>query len=242
MAELEAVSRSRLGFEARCLATLRSLADYYSSIRAGKTFEDFMNDVFAVVNGNDDPAVEDPYAIVRLFVRPSDPAAQVDSVASHYSAMIVSCTYTKRAMAEASEVGESEQAWIYLAEASFWCGVTLAEKGIDQAYHRTVGDTKRLQATLGANKRLEKFRPVIEFAYQRARETRPTSKGWLSRNQAVQAIKADVLAFAKTQQVSMSVEQADKTIDGWLSKMPDAASLFPGKRKDGGGHTDTTIS
>ncbi|EMD9442899.1 hypothetical protein VXE32_006981 [Burkholderia cepacia] len=242
MPELKAVSRSRLGFEARCLATLHSLAGYYSSIREGKTFEDFMNDVFAVVNGNDDPSVEDPYTIVRLFVRPSDPAAQVDNVAGHYAAMIVSCTYTKRAMAEASKAGESEQAWIHLAEASFWCGVTSAEKGIDQAYHQTVGDTKRLQATLGANKRLEKFRPVIEFAYQRAREMRPASKGWLSRSQAVQAIKADVLAFAETQQVSMSAEQAGKTIDGWLAKMPDAADLFPKKRQGVVEHADTTGS
>jgi len=231
MTEPEVINRSRLGFEARCLATLHSLAGYYGSIRAGKAFEDFMNEVFAVVNGHDDQSVEDPYEIERLFIRAADPAIAFEKVAgSPFAPMIVSCTFARRAMV-ASEAGEPEQAWIYLAEASFWCGVTLAEKGIDQAYHQTVGDTKRLQATLGANKRIEKYQPVVEFAYQRVREMRPASRGWQSRTQAVQAIKADVLAFGETVQVSMSEEQAGKTIDGWLAKMPDAAELFPGRKK-----------
>jgi len=239
MMEPETISRSRLGFEERCLASLRGLSDYYGSIREGKAFEDFMEEVFAIINGNDDPSIDDPYAIVRLFVSPTDPTQPSASIGGHYAAMIVSCTYIRRAMV-AAEAGDAEQGWIYLAEASFWCGVTLAEKGIDQAYHQTITDTKRTQAALGAKKRLEKFRPVIEFTYQRAREMRPASKGWQSRNQAVQTIKDDVLAFAKTSQITLSDEQAGKTIDGWLSKMPDAAQLFPKKKSSRSDQDDAT--
>lgn len=127
--------------------------------------------------------------------------------------------------------GSRELAWIYLAEASYWCGVTLAQKGIEQAYHQTVGDTKRLIASTGASKRAESYQVIKQFAYKMVLKKMPPKNGWQSRNHAVQAVKDATIRFAKRKRIRMSVDQAGKTIDSWLAKMPEAASLFPSKKK-----------
>ncbi|PYE23148.1 hypothetical protein C7410_10845 [Paraburkholderia silvatlantica] len=90
-------------------------------------------------------------------------------------------------------------------------------------------EIKRREAKKGAKAKDEKLDPVRQFARKLANDG-----NYPSRRQAVFAIKADVLDYARTLDgVSLSEQQAEKTIDGWLKEMPDADSLFG--RKDGGG-------
>lgn len=220
-------ARSRLGFEERCSAILSSLAYYYTFIDNNKTGEDFSTEIVDLVAANDEPSEEDPGKIVQLFAKPSDDAVPRDCVTSSpLAAMFVSCAYCRRA-ALANMHGSRELAWIYLAEASYWCGVTLAQKGIEQAYHQTVLDvadrTKRKAASSGGSKAAEPRQPAIHYAYRLIREEgADLGTQGVSPHKAALAIKELVLKFARENGIEMSDERADKTISDWLRKMPDA--------------------
>ncbi|VBD30883.1 hypothetical protein [Burkholderia pseudomallei] len=220
--------RSGLGFDERCRAILGSLAYYYTFIDNTKTGEHFSVEILDLVAANDDPSEEDPQKIVQLFAKPSNDAVPRDRVTgSSLAPMFVSCAYCRRA-ALANMHGSRELAWIYLSEASYWCGVTLAQKGIEQAYRQTVTEvtaqTKKKTASAGGIKTAEKYwKAVIDYAYKLIMEEGEDvgTKG-MSPNKAALAITELVLKFARENGIEMSDDRADKTIADWLRKMPDA--------------------
>lgn len=76
-------------------------------------------------------------------------------------------------------------------------------------------EIKRREAKKGAKAKDEKLEPVRRFALKLA-----SCGNYPSRRQAVFAIKADVLDYARTLDgVSLSEQQAEKTIDGWLKDL-----------------------
>ncbi|MGZ7175994.1 hypothetical protein ACXKTX_20455 [Burkholderia gladioli] len=79
---------------------------------------------------------------------------------------------------------------------------------------RIVSEIKRREAKKGAEAKDEKFEPIRQFALNLAE-----SGAYPSRRQAVLAIKEQVLTYATSLGVSMSVQQSDKTIDGWLKDL-----------------------
>jgi hypothetical protein len=217
------------------------LSYYYTFIDNIKTGEDFSAEILDLVTANDDSSEEDPQKIVQLFAKPSDDAVPRDRVmGSPLAAMFVSCAYCRRA-ALAKMHGSHELAWTYLAEASYWCGVTLAQKGIEQAYRQTVTEvtaqTRKDFASAGGNKTAKKYwKPAIDYAYKLIREEGEDlgTKG-VSPNKAALAIMDLVLKFARENEIEMSDQRADKTIAGWLGKMPDAQKYLDMSKSKGRG-------
>lgn len=81
-------------------------------------------------------------------------------------------------------------------------------------------EIKRREARRGAKAKDEKLEPVRQFAFKLANDG-----NYPSRRQAVFAIKVDVLDYARTLDgVSLSEQQAEKTIDGWLKDLGYAPS------------------
>ncbi|WP_087723365.1 hypothetical protein [Pandoraea sp. PE-S2T-3] len=94
---------------------------------------------------------------------------------------------------------------------------------------RISDEIKRREAQRGGEAKREKFAPVRQYALDLANRG-----SFPSRRQAVLAIKSGVLAFAKTLDgVSMSEQQAEKTIDGWLKDLGYTPST--GKQGTSGG-------
>jgi hypothetical protein len=123
-----------------------------------------------------------------------------------------------------------------MAEARLWCGVALANQGIDQAYYKTVKETRSKTGGKGAEVRTAKYQLVADEAYRLAIEKMPAS-GWRFRSHAVKVIKQDVLKFAETKGVVLHGQEPGDTIDNWLAEIdktkPDADRLFrERKRKD----------
>lgn len=131
----------------------------------------------------------------------------------------------------------SRQHWEHLARANEL--VLDASQAVNQAElllsngneQRLVNEARTKLARIGGRARSQIFEPVVEKAYELARARVPGRGQWPSRRNAVHSIKDDVLAFAKLNGVAMSAPQAEKTIDGWLRNMPDANTLFAGKRR-----------
>lgn len=186
----------------------------------------------------DDRTIEDPVDILMQFASASEKAEGRDKIAkSPIGAIVVSSVYWVRAGVARSE-GDTSLAWSYLADARFWCGVSISQMGIDQARERTIVKTREKatieahadKAKSGAAGRDKAYEPVREFAYKLAREMRPES-GWQSRSQAVKRISSQTLEYSLEHPPRLKEESVERTLDKWLSNMPDAVDLFPTKKK-----------
>ena len=224
--------RHPIAFEDLHALILESLrADF--EITKGRTisFEDFARDILAPICGNDDPAVEDAYEIILQFVSEDDRKKGKEHVSRTKSAaIIVAAAYLNRSRLAHID-GNLDLAWSYIADARYWNGVASASRGIDSAFRQTVSETKRGVATKGAQARAQSYDVLAQFAQHQARTRAPENGGWQSRNQAVQSVKGIVLARAKEVNVRLSENQADKTIDKWLARMPDSERFFSKKTK-----------
>lgn len=192
----------------------------------------------AVVVNRDDTTVEDPLEILMLFASDSDKLKGSDWVASSpYGAIIISCVYCIRAH-NALAAGYKELAWSYMADARYWCGTSIASKGINSAYEQTVTETRSnafgealsVRAKSGSLGRNQAYKPLREYAYQLAHEKRPVG-GWRSRSHAVRNIKNDVFNFSQKQGPKLKPDSLEKTVDKWLAEMPDTTNIFPNKNK-----------
>jgi hypothetical protein len=229
--------RSRLSLEDRWDLIMANLERYFDNVKNDLIQRSFHADICGPIAMWDNPAVDDLVEIIRQFVSMDErdlPAEQLTG--NPLSALIISATYCYRA-SQAIQGGDRELGWIYLAEASFWCGVTLSGKGIDEAYQRTLKESLSQNAKKGGDKLAENVQPIIEYAQQLARDAKPSS-GWRSRNHAVQTIYKRVNAFAEEHGRTYSEAQAEDTMGKWLSQMLDE-ELFPTaqrKKKDKNKH------
>ncbi|PYE23147.1 hypothetical protein C7410_10844 [Paraburkholderia silvatlantica] len=109
--------------------------------------------------------------------------------------------------------GEFHRALTHIASALKQIGAA-SVRSIDEIEKAAIEKGKIAISKQGAQARARKLEPVREYAVSLAQE-----KSYPSRRQAVLAIKDRVLERAKgLDGVSMSADQAEKTIDGWLKK------------------------
>ncbi|HDR9759510.1 TPA: hypothetical protein ACK3Q6_003185 [Burkholderia cepacia] len=231
-------TRQELDFKKYQQLTLDSLMNCYIYQKPDATEDDFANRVMRPVMLGDDRTIEDPVDILMQFASASEKAEGRDKIAkSPIGAIVVSSVYWVRAGVARSE-GDTSLAWSYLADARFWCGVSISQMGIDQARERTIVKTREKatieahadKAKSGAAGRDKAYEPVREFAYKLAREMRPES-GWQSRSQAVKRISSQTLEYSLEHPPRLKEESVERTLDKWLSNMPDAVDLFPTKKK-----------
>lgn len=240
------IARAMLGLEDRLQLIEANLVFFYEGIKSDFAVGDFVTDILGPIDVWDDPAVDEPAEIIRQFVQWEARSWSAEQlIGSPMSALVVTATYCCRARDvlkddyHAAATGQSkgryrELAWVYLAEASFWCGVMLAGKGIDKAYHETVAEVTvaviadvttqaKMKNASGGKKSAEPRQPVIDYAYKLIREE-GADLGTLGAtpHKAAQAIEELVLKFAEGSEIEMSHNRADKTIADWLRRMPDA--------------------
>lgn len=212
--------------------TLANLMNCFASLRPGAQEADFIQGILTVVGTRDDPSIETPLEIIKQFITETDRAKGDDWIASApIGSVLMSCTYCLRAM-RAMKAGDSNLAWSYMADARYWCGVSISCKGIDEAREQTIITTSEKasaeaitsRAKSGGEGRSKVYEPIREYVYQLARERRPMS-GWRSRSHAVKVISEDAYKFSKERGPALKKEGIGKTLDTWLASMPDAASL-----------------
>ncbi len=226
------LSMSFENLHALILEILRS--EYEQTKGVAISFEHFAHDILAPISRIDDPKVGDAYEILLQFVSEEDRKKGKEHAASSKDASIImAATYLNRSRVAYIE-GNLDLAWSYIADARFWNGVTCAARGIDSAYKQTVKETaketKHGVAVKGAQARAKSFELLKKFAQDQACSNEPKLCGWKSRNHAVQTIKNSVLKYAKENEIKLSENQADRTIDNWLATMPDADHFFSKKK------------
>jgi hypothetical protein len=207
--------------------TVGNLYAAYKSVKRSEVpWQRFVEQVLGPVAKCDLGETDRPLDILQQYLSDEDRAKGPEFVSrSSIGPIALSATYFFRAD-RARKEGHTDHAWSYLADARYWCGVALSQKGVDAAFQLVQGDLSRS----GGKGRAASFEPIKLYAFGLVKSEKP-SGGWQSRSQAVKKIKDKVLAYAKTQGKSMSGDQAMKTIDGWLGSMPEKDQHFP-KRKE----------
>jgi hypothetical protein len=236
-------ARHELDFARFADITLSNLGNCYSTLKPGAQAEDFIREILNIVGIMDDPAVETPIEIIMQFVSASDKAKGPEWIASSpYGSLIVSCAYCLRAM-RASKAGNQELAWSYMADARYWCGVSISSKGIAGAQELTrrqaTDEALVKQGQSGADARNETYNLLRQYVYEQARKP---GKSWQSRSYAAEVISKAALTYIREEKASAEAEGRPsklplprseqgfkRTVDSWLRDMPDALSLFPAK-------------
>lgn len=209
--------------------TLRHLYDAYVVAVKPISDDEFIEDILKPLPRLDRRETDQPLEILLQYATDQEKAKGYDAIArSPISPILLSATYYFRAM-RARDTSHPDAAWSYLAEARYWCGIAMAEKGLSSALQQAADGVKRDMAASGAKKRSERFQPLRDLACDLARNSAPPS-GWSSRNHAVQVVKPKVLELAESAGIKVSPKQIERTIDDWLAALPDAAQLFS-KRK-----------
>jgi hypothetical protein len=199
--------------------TLTALAGFYSHLLPEKDVNTFMQDILVPMGANSS-------ITGNSYLEEFKAAHLSESADLRFGPMLISCAYCVEAMRYLSD-SQRELAWLRMVEARFWCGVTLASKGIEVAREQTISATRRNTSRKGGNARdAINYQETREEAYRLARASRPKENGWRSRRQAVFGIIDDVKKFSANQPLPLKENQAEKTIDGWLAAMPDAKELF----------------
>lgn len=241
--------RHKLGVQAFHDITLRNLWACYLKFVPDATEEQFVAEVLNKVNANDHPGIDDPVGILKAIVSLTDQEKGDDWVAtSPMGTIIVSCAYVLRA-SRAQKHGNPEMAWSYMADARFWCGAAIADKGIGEVIEQTRASTITAAAKSGNTGRQRAYAIYRLMAWRLARRKRPPLHGWRSLNHAVETIHEPFLKFVaavvaanerreeknealpKRQQkkpvVVPKTATIEKRLEEWLGKMPDRAQLFP---------------
>ena len=211
--------RKELTLEMLAHLTLLNLSSYYLEANPEKSQEDFIQEFLNPI-GNDDSATGDSFLEQFKHIQETDKSANLK-----HASMVISLAYCLQSM-QAYKTNERELAWSYMADARYWCGVTLASKGIEDARQKTIVATKKDTSKNANEASHAKDRQVKEEAFKLAREKCPKNKKWPSRLAAAGKIESDVQEYAEKIKNPLSKTRAKATISGWLREMPDAASLF----------------
>lgn len=202
--------------------TLGELAHFYAHLEPGKAEDAFATEFFYPMNA--DPSISGERFRAE-FVRVLESGAPADL---RFAAMTIACAYcvdVSRLMAK----GNRELAWKSMSEARYWCGVTLASRGIEDARSATISATRKNTGRKAAATRVEDhLAETKNEAFRLARTECPPGR-WKSRREATLKIKAEVIAFsAKSgrQKLKDTDSGGQQTIYDWLGEMPDAAELF----------------
>ncbi|WP_186136696.1 hypothetical protein [Burkholderia gladioli] len=232
------VSRYEADLKIHVHKILVNLMDCFIHQMKDDTVDDFIVKIISPIAAADDRDIEVPIEILMQYVSEDERATQRQKVSrSPLSLIVLSTTYCIRAI-QAIDEGDRELAWSYLADAKYWCGVSRSDMGVDKIREEAIVATRTSaisealtsKARAGAIARDNAYKSVREYVCKLAREWKPTS-GWSSRSQAVKKISAAALDFFNHNPPRLKVDGIERTLDKWLSKMPDAAELFPLRKK-----------
>jgi hypothetical protein len=202
--------------------TLGELAHFYAHLEPDKASDAFATEFFYPMSA--DPSISGERFRAE-FVSVLESGAPADL---RFAAMTIACAYcvdVSRYLA----TGNRESAWQSMSEARYWCGVTLASRGIEDARSATIHATRKYTGRKAAAKRVDdRLAETKNEAFRLARTECPSGR-WKSRRAAALAIKEKVIEFsakAGRQKLANTDSGAQQTIYDWLAEMPDAADLF----------------
>ncbi|WP_114973650.1 hypothetical protein [Rhodoferax ferrireducens] len=218
-------SREQPAIEKLGVQNILELANFYIMSNPGQTEKDFIDKFVNRMSVEGSMSGDEILEDLKKIHSSGTPAD------FKYGPMLISCAHYVRAM-KAYELNERELAWSYMADARYWCGVTLAGQGIEAIREKTIQAARKIAPSKGGTARAEiKYKEIKDEAFRLARDSRPLEKGWASRLNAARAIKKQVMAYASQKKQALSEQQAEKTIYDWLKGMPDAKSLFPDRKQ-----------
>jgi hypothetical protein len=202
--------------------TLGELAHFYAYLEPGKAADAFATEFFHPMGA--DPSISGERFRAE-FVSVLESGAPADL---KFAAMTIACAYcvdVSRLLAR----GKRELAWQNMSEARYWCGVTLASRGIEDARSATISATRKHTGRQAAAKRVDdRLAETKNEAFRLARAECPPGR-WKSRRAAALAIKDKVIAFSAEdgrQKLVNTDSGGQQTVYDWLAEMPDAAELF----------------
>lgn len=205
--------------------TLVELEKIYLEVSPDSSRDDFKDQIVTPMMGRDSMGGDELYIEVKK-TRGLDPGCLFK-----LGPLLISCAYCMQGM-RALDDNERELAWSYMADARYWCAMTLSLKGIEVARAETIRETRKNTARKGGLMHADRlYKNTKEEAFRLARERATLGKGWPSRRNAANSIKNSVLDFAKKNNQPLSEQQAANTIYNWLKGMPDADTIFPKKKK-----------
>lgn len=229
--------------------TLRNLWACYLNLIPDATEQQFVAEILNKVNEHDHPGIDDPVEILKTIVSNEDLERGDDWIAtSPIGTIIVSCAYVLRAT-RAQKQGNTEMAWSYMADARFWCGAAIADKGIGEVVEQTHADTLSAAGRLANEGRQRAYNIHRLMAWRLARRKRPPQRGWQSLGHAATTIEGPFLQFidavcaanarraernkllpknqAKKLVVIPKTANIVNQLQTWLGQMPDRGQLFP---------------
>ncbi|WP_137173520.1 hypothetical protein [Massilia sp. HP4] len=128
--------------------TLGELAHFHAHLEPGKAADAFASEFFHPMSA--DPSVSGERFRAE-FVSVLESGAQADL---RFAAMTIACAYcvdVSRLLAR----GMRELAWQNMSDARYWCGVTLASRGIEDARSATISATRKHTSDKAAATRVD---------------------------------------------------------------------------------------
>jgi hypothetical protein len=229
--------------------TLRNLWTGYLKFAPDATEEQCVDEILNKVNAHDHPGIDEPLGILRSVSSKDDLEKGDDWITtSPIGTIIVSCAYVLRA-SRAHKHGNTEIAWSYMADARFWCGAAIADKGIGEVIEQTRANSGSEAARHANNGRQRAYSIHRRMAWRLARRKRPPQRGWPSLPHAAKIIRGPFLEFldavvtanAKRAERNKSLPQKqpkklvvvpktaniEEQLERWLKEMPDRDQIFP---------------
>jgi hypothetical protein len=241
--------RHKLGIPAFHDITLENLWTCYLKFAPDASQKEFVAEILEKVNACDHPGIDDPLGILKSIVSKDDLEKGDDWIAtSPIGTIIVSCAYVLRA-SRAQKHGDAEIAWSYMADARFWCGAAIADKGIGEVIEQTRASTRTNTAKPGNDGRNRAYNIYRRMAWRLTRRKRPPLRGWQSLDHAARTIQEPFVEFVKAVVASNArrekrnellpknqakklvvipkTDTIERRIKSWLRDMPDRGQLFP---------------
>lgn len=197
------------------------------------------DEIFTLIAINDMDTLDDPFSIVKHLL-------SLQSISEHDIAyhplgpILVSATYLYRHKKSLSD-NDAELAWSYVTDALYWSGYVTSGRSLAEFRGLTESDlssdelmdlqnhaAKKVASEQGKKhreKQLTGWAKVKQYAQNLSFQRNPLD-GWESLADAVRAIEDDVIAFAKTEGITMAKqEDRNRTIEKYLSE-PGVANHF----------------
>jgi hypothetical protein len=204
--------RHKLGIQAFHDITLENLWTCYLKFAPDATQEDFVAEILENVNACDHPGIDDPLGILKSVLSREDLEKGDDWIAaSPIGTIIVSCAYVLRA-SRAQNHGDSEIAWSYMADARFWCGAAIADKGIGEVIEQTRASTRTDTAKPGNDGRNRAYNIYRRMAWRLTRRKRPPLRGWQSLDHAARTIQEPFVEFVKAVVAANARREEEKRV------------------------------
>ncbi|NKJ47189.1 hypothetical protein CIC12_10630 [Burkholderia sp. SG-MS1] len=241
--------RHKLDVQALFNITIENLYTCFAKVVPDATQQRFVAEILERVNACDHPGIDDPVGILKLVASEYDLQKGDEWIAtSPIGTIIVSCAYALRA-SRAQRHGDVEIAWSYMADARFWSGAAIADKGIGEVIEQTRASTRVDSAKLGNDGRNRAYNIYRRMAWRLVRQKRPQQRGWQSVRHAAETIRKPFLQFveavasanarreernktlprgqAKKLVVIPKTATIERRLRDWFAEMPDRGQLFP---------------